>query len=131
MARDSSATPREETPHETHSTNNITSSTARSRKQEQEAGQNKLLNLNGRSKTTNGTPKTTISKALKRRAQSLLKDRSIDAQSRAVICYGLETNDPWLAELVRRADAGETIIDSRGLFAITRDQRRRFKQRRD
>jgi hypothetical protein len=24
----------------------------------------------------------------------------------------LETNDPWLADLVRRADAGETIIDT-------------------
>ncbi|HJP92419.1 MAG TPA: hypothetical protein VJ875_10715 [Pyrinomonadaceae bacterium] len=23
----------------------------------------------------------------------------------------METNDPWLAELVRRADAGETIFD--------------------
>ena len=50
--------------------------------------------------------------ALKRRAQSVLTDRSIDPQTRAIIRYGLETNDPWLAELVRRADAGETIIDT-------------------
>ena len=54
---------------------------------------------------------TTIT-ALKRRAQSVLNDRSIDPQTRAIIRYGLETNDPWLAELVRRADAGETIIDT-------------------
>ena len=51
----------------------------------------------------------TIVDALKRRAQAVLNDRSIDARSRAIIRYGLETNDPWLAELVRRADAGETI----------------------
>ncbi|HEX5885447.1 MAG TPA: hypothetical protein VFY67_12980 [Pyrinomonadaceae bacterium] len=50
--------------------------------------------------------------ALKRRAQSVINDTSIDAGSRAVIRYGLETNDPWLAELVRRVDAGEIIIDN-------------------
>ena len=50
--------------------------------------------------------------ALKRRAESIIKDRSIDAQSLAVIRYGLETNDPWLAELVRRVDAGERIVDN-------------------
>jgi hypothetical protein len=49
---------------------------------------------------------------LKRRAQAVLNDKSIDAQSRAIIRYGLETNDPWLAELVRRADAGESIGDT-------------------
>jgi hypothetical protein len=59
------------------------------------------------------TSKTsTIFNALKRRAQAVLNDRSIDAQSRAIIRYGLETNDPWLAELVRRADAGEQIVDA-------------------
>src|SRR5829696_6223784 len=61
----------------------------------------------------NQTSRTnTIVNALKRRAQAVLNDRTIDAQSRAIIRYGLETNDPWLAELVRRADAGETIIDT-------------------
>ncbi len=54
---------------------------------------------------------TTVSKALQRRAQSVINDRSIDPQSRAVIRYGLETNDPWLAELVRRVDAGEAVVD--------------------
>lgn len=53
----------------------------------------------------------TLSNALKRRAQLLIKDKSIDANARAVIRYGLETDDPWLSELVRRADAGEPIID--------------------
>jgi len=55
---------------------------------------------------------------LKRRAQSVLNDRSIDAQSRAIIRYALEINDPWLAELVRRADAGETLVDSAGFLKI-------------
>lgn len=54
----------------------------------------------------------TIINALKRRAQAVLNDTSIDAQSRAIIRYGLETNDPWLAELVRRADEGEAIVDT-------------------
>jgi hypothetical protein len=40
-----------------------------------------------------------------------LNDKSVDAQSRAIIRYGLETNDPWLAELVPRAGAGERISD--------------------
>jgi hypothetical protein len=51
----------------------------------------------------NQTSRTnTIADALKRRAQAVLNDRSIDPQSRAIIRYALEINDPWLAELVRR-----------------------------
>lgn len=50
--------------------------------------------------------------ALKRRAQAVLNDMSIDPQSRAIIRYAMEINDPWLAELVRRADAGETLFDT-------------------
>ena len=53
-----------------------------------------------------------IINALKHRAEAVLNDRTIDAQSRAVIRYALETNDPWLAELVRRADAGDLKIDA-------------------
>jgi hypothetical protein len=37
---------------------------------------------------------------------------SIDPQWRAIVRYGLETNDPLLADLVRRADANEPIIDT-------------------
>ncbi len=65
----------------------------------------------------NQTSRTnTIVNALKQRAQAVLNDRSIDPQSRTIIRYALETNDPWLAELVRRADAGETVIDSAGFL---------------
>jgi hypothetical protein len=53
-----------------------------------------------------------ISDALKRRAQSVINNKSIDAQTRAVIRYGLETNDPWLPQIVRCVDAGESIIDN-------------------
>jgi len=60
----------------------------------------------------NQTSRTnTIVNALKRRAQAVLNDESIDPQSRAIIRYALETNDPWLAKLVRRADAGEDVLD--------------------
>src|SRR5215213_3856296 len=82
MANHSSATAREETPHAINSTRSNT------------------LNTN------------TISDALRRRALAVINDKSINAGARAVIRYGLETNDPWLAELVRRADAGEAIIDT-------------------
>ena len=56
----------------------------------------------------------TFINALKERAHAVLNDRSIDAQSRGIIRYALETNDPWLADLVRRADEGETVVDSAG-----------------
>lgn len=68
----------------------------------------------------NRTTRTaTIINALKERAQAVLNDRSIDPESRAIIRYALETNDPWLAELVRRADAGEIVIDSAGFVEVT------------
>ena len=53
----------------------------------------------------------TIVDALKQRAEAVLNDRSIDPQSRAVIRYALETNDPWLARLVRSANDGENVFD--------------------
>jgi len=52
------------------------------------------------------------SDALKRRAQLIINDKSIDAETRVIIRYGLEINDPWLADLVRCVDAGESIIDN-------------------
>ena len=58
------------------------------------------------------TRTNTILNALKRRAQSRVNDKSLDPQSRAIIRYALETHDPWLAELMRRADADEVILDT-------------------
>src|SRR5215213_5078632 len=60
---------------------------------------------------TNSTTNNTISDAVRRRAHALINDRTIDASGRIWIRYALEINDPALQELVRRADAGEPIID--------------------
>jgi hypothetical protein len=59
---------------------------------------------------TNSITNNTISDAVRRRAQSLINDRTIDASARAFIRYTLEINDPYLPELVRRVDAGESIV---------------------
>ena len=53
-----------------------------------------------------------ISDATKRRAESLINDRTIDPQWRTIIRAALELHDPWLAELVTRAQAGEDIVDT-------------------
>jgi len=75
-----------------------------------------MTNLNSarlREETRHSTneSRANISDALKRRAQSIIDDKSNDAKTRALIRYGLEINDPWLPELVRCVDAGESIID--------------------
>jgi hypothetical protein len=77
----------------------------------------KLMTTHGSATLREETPhetETTIttSDAVRRRAYSIINDSSIDRQWRAVIRYGLETNDPLLPDLVRRADAGEEIIDT-------------------
>src|SRR6186997_2282422 len=58
------------------------------------------------------TTQITITDALRRRAQSVINDRRTDPQWRSIVRYALEINDPWLADIVRRADAGETIMDT-------------------
>jgi hypothetical protein len=70
---------------------------------------------NGTPHTVNSTNNQTISDAIKRRAQSVINDKSIDIGSRFFIRYAMEINDPWLPELVRRVDAGETIVDNPNL----------------
>jgi hypothetical protein len=59
---------------------------------------------------TNSITNNTISEAVRRRAQSLIKYKTIDASARAFIRYTLEINDPYLSELVRRVEAGESIV---------------------
>jgi hypothetical protein len=76
-----SAIEREETPHTSNST------------QQNSSNSNRCINI-----------------AYRRRAESVINDRTIDAQSRTLIRYALETSDPWLAELLRRVDAGETLV---------------------
>ena len=67
------------------------------------------------------TTNTTISDAIRRRAQLIVNDSLIDPQWRTVIRYGLETNDPSLPDLVRRADAGEMIVDTIDSLKISDD----------
>ena len=57
------------------------------------------------------TTTITISDALRRRAQSVTNDSSIDPQWRTIIHYALELDDPLLPDLVQRAEAGENIVD--------------------
>ena len=71
---------------------------------------------------TNSITNNTISDAVRRRAHSLINDRTIDANERVWIRYALETNDvSGLAELVRRADAGEPIIDDSHVIEINEE----------
>ena len=58
------------------------------------------------------TNTSNITNTIKRRAQAVITDESIDGPSRAIIRYGLEINDPWLGDLVRSADAGENAIEN-------------------
>jgi len=50
-----------------------------------------------------------VSDATKRRAESVINDTTIDSQWRTIIRFALELNDPFVAELVRRAESGEDI----------------------
>lgn len=59
---------------------------------------------------TNSITNNSISNAVKRRARSLINDRTIDKCARAFIQHTLETEDPYLPKLVRRVDAGESIL---------------------
>jgi len=54
----------------------------------------------------------TVSDATKRRAESVINDRTIDPQWRTIIRAALELCDPWLADLLNRAEAGEDIVDT-------------------
>ena len=62
--------------------------------------------------TNNTVNQTRMSDALRRRAESVINDKSIDGDSRALIRYALEIDDPMLAQLVQWADAGESIVDN-------------------
>ena len=53
-----------------------------------------------------------VSDAMKGRAESVINDRTIDPQWRTIIRAALELNDPSLDELVRRAAAGDNIVDT-------------------
>jgi hypothetical protein len=88
MLNHSSAVEREGTPHATTSTQN-----------------------NNATQDTLGFNRC-IAVAYRRRAESVINDRTIEPPTRAIIRYALETADPWLAELLRRVDTGESLFDT-------------------
>jgi hypothetical protein len=52
-----------------------------------------------------------IDASLKRRARLLITNSSIPGQTRSLIRYALEINDPHLAQVVRRVEGGEMTIE--------------------
>jgi len=54
----------------------------------------------------------TVSDATRRRAESVINDKTIDPQWRTIIRFALELNDPFVAELVSRAEASEDILET-------------------
>ena len=93
MASHSSATPREEK-------SDITNASPKS---------NDSAKTNA-SPRINALPKI-INASLKRRARLLVTNSSIPGQTRSLIHYALEIKDPYLAQVVRRVEAGEMVID--------------------
>jgi hypothetical protein len=53
----------------------------------------------------NRISRTNAVNVLEERAEAVLNNTSIDPQSRVIIRYALETNDPWLERLVRQAES--------------------------
>jgi hypothetical protein len=78
----------------------------------------KTLNTHSSATALSETPhetetiQITISDGLRPRAEAVINGSSIDPQWRNIVRYALEINDPVLPDLVRRADAGEQIIDT-------------------
>jgi len=103
MLNDSSASQREETPHSVKSTHSVKAT------------------QHNTAKRTQTIRKQTVNVVLKRRAESIIKDKSIDAQSRVMVRYALEINDPWLPELVRCVEAGESLTETIKLLADSCD----------
>ena len=52
-----------------------------------------------------------IDASLKRRTRLLITNGSIPKQTRSLIRYALEIRDPYLAQVVRRVEEGETTIE--------------------
>ena len=76
----------------------------------------------------NRTTRTaTIIDVLKQRALAVLNDESIDAQARDTIRRALERNDPWLARLVRQAEAGKSTVDQSDQQTPDADERKKIE----
>lgn len=65
-------------------------------------------------KNSSATPRedeSHIDASLKRRARQLITNSSIPRPTRSLIQYALEIRDPYLTQVVRRVEGGETTID--------------------
>jgi len=58
------------------------------------------------------TTKITVSDATKCHAESVINDTTIDSQWQTIIRFALELNDPFVGELISRAEAGENIVET-------------------
>ncbi|HEY6243218.1 MAG TPA: hypothetical protein VIX17_04695 [Pyrinomonadaceae bacterium] len=67
--------------------------------------------LRERSSSPRKSKSKIIDASLKRRARRLITNSSIPKQTRNLIAYALEINDPYLAQVVRRVEAGEMTIE--------------------
>ena len=96
MLNDSSASVREHSP---HANEHVTQTT------------NPANNGTGPNPSDSTDARPSDVDAIKRRAQAIVNDKSVDPDSRAIISYALRIDDPWLPELVRRMDVGENIAE--------------------
>ncbi len=119
MARHSNATPREETsttpdgtPTRREETSNLREETSTSHQETSTPREEKSTLRGKESDNLNSTLRSHIIDAsLKRRARLLIANSSIPRQTRSLIRYALEIKDPYLAQVVRRVEAGEITID--------------------
>ena len=98
MARHGSASVREE------------ASLGRKASASKEASRNKEASTR-KEKSSSKETFQVIDATLKRRARLLITNSSIPRQTRSLIRYALEIRDPYLAQVVRRVEAGEMNIE--------------------
>jgi hypothetical protein len=110
MARNSSATPREEksTANQETSTRNPKASIPHQETSTPTA-QKPVRASRSCADETSVLP---VDASLKRRARLLITKSSIPKQTRSLIRYALGIKDPHLAQVVRRVEDGEMTIDS-------------------
>ena len=76
---------------------------------------------------TNNTLKfNRITEDVRQRARDVIQDKSVDEGLRNLVRYALEIDDPMLPELVRRAEAGESIGDNISLADEETEQKVRM-----
>ena len=61
-----------------------------------------------------------VSDATKRRAQSVINDRTIDPEWRTIIRGALDLNDPWLAESPVQRDQGSRRLEHATVIQLLR-----------